>query len=245
MFKNIKSFFERHRTIRSVKQLQYHHTNLPELLGTHKELRQYVPKLKELCEYKNRLIFENRYITVTKEIQFAKLILGRNQDFFEAILFSLWHNTVHAVFPLMRALVEDLFLLKYVDKHPEYINKFLDTEVIDRDKRLSFLKGQCHDDELKKYCGFLCNMAHPNPVALKDHLLRPYTFDGKPIETEKRFIVVRSTCDEFYVQSVKALMRIYSEEIAIIDKIFVRNFITNIEETTKNNKISLNGNITK
>lgn len=211
MFGKIRTAFEGYRTRRSVKQLQYHHTNLPELLKIHKELQQYVPKLKELCDYKNKLIFEDKFVTGTNEVQFAKLMLGRNQDFFEGVLFSLWHNNVHGVFPLMRALVEDLFLLKYVDKNPEYIQKFMDTEVVDKDKRLGFLKSQCSDEDLKKYYGYLCNMTHPNPVALKYHLLRPYTLDGKPVDSEERVIVVRPTCNEFYVETVKASIRIYSE----------------------------------
>jgi len=237
MFKYIKSAFQKYSSKIKIKQFQYHHANLPELLSVHKELRQYIPKLKELCDYKNKLIFENESITATKEIQFAILLSGRNQDFFEAVLFSLWHNNVHSVFPLMRALVEDLFLLKYVDKYPDYIHKFMDTNVVDREKRLGFLKSQCHDKELKNYYGFLCNMTHPNPIALKYHLLRPYTLEGKPINSEERAIVFSPTCNEDYINTVKSLITIYSEEIGIIDKIYVRNINANIGKATKNNEL--------
>jgi len=233
MFEKIRASFEEFNVQRSVKQLHYHHSNLPEVLKVHKELRPYVPKLKELCDYKNKLIFENKFVTATDEIQFGILMLSRNQDFFEGVLFALWHNNVHVVFPLMRVLVEDLFLLKYIDKNPEYIAKFMDIEQKDKKKDLGFLKSQSDDEDLKKYYGKLCDMTHPNPIALKYHLLTPYALDGTPIDSKERAIVIRPTCDELYTDTVKAMIRIYSEEIGIIDKIFMRNLMENIEGTKK------------
>ena len=200
--------------------MKHHHTNLPELIKIHKELRKYAPKLVELCELKNKLIFDVENIVGTKEIKFSILMLCRNQDFFEGILFSLWHNNVHAVFPLMRALLDDLFLLKYVDKNPEYITQFMDMKKeVDRKKRSIFLRQQSDDKVLKGYFKWLSDRTHPNPVSLKYHLYDVKSTNGE-IESA---ILIRPTCDESYAQAIEALIRIYSEELAIIRRIYLRN----------------------
>lgn len=223
MFKNIKTAFENYKINRFTKQWKLYHTHLPELLKRHKELKKYVPKLVELSRLKNRLIYEKN-IKGTEEIQFALLMLRRNQDLFEAIIFSLWNNNVHAIFPLMRALVDDLFLLKYVDKHPEYIAEFMDLKKdVDRSKKSSYLRSQSKDILMRKYYDWLSDRTHPNPISLKYHLFKPVSVNGSKSDEIKSAILIAPSCDEFYLQSVEALIRICFEELNIIQKIYLRN----------------------
>ena len=208
------------------------HSNVPQCLIIHKELREYIPQLVKLCNLRSKLFYEHRFLTGTDEVKFAKLILGRNQDFFEGIILSIWHNNPQAVYPLIRALLEDLFLLKYVDKYPDYIKKYMNFPV-NTETKLRIFKKECSDQDLKSLYKKLCIVSHPNPDAIRHNLHQVYSKDGKQINGESAILIDGVLYDEFYTDIVKDLIRIYSEEITIIDKIFVQNLKNNIENMIK------------
>ena len=224
MFKKIRKSLEDYKIKRWTNQMIYYHSNIPKLLERHKELKQYVPRLVELSNFKNKLLYDFKERKGTPEIQFAILMLRRNQDFFEGIILSLWHNNPSAVFPIIRSLVEDLFLLKYVDIDPDYITKYMEIkDLIDKEKQLGFLKKKCLDKQMKKYYAYLCNNAHPNPVALKFYLYPEATPSGEIKEHGTSAILLTPFCNEFYLNTVKSLNKICSDELDIINRIYIRN----------------------
>jgi hypothetical protein len=226
MKNKIKEVLETRKTKKFIENEIDYHTNLPKILIRYKKLEEYIPTLTELCNIQNKLINEYEFLTATDEIVFAKLVLSRNQDFFEGIILSMWNNNTQAIYPLMRALVEDLFLLKYVDKNPNYIKEYVNSPTNTRTDIGKF-KNQCPDKDLIDYYGKLCNVAHPNPDAIKHNLYDLYTKDGRQ-QTGESVIRIGEPYDEFYRDIVKALIRIYSEEITIIDELHMQNFKNNI-----------------
>ncbi len=227
MIGNFREYLDNYKMKRWSKIKIDHHSNIPKMINRHKDLKKYSNELVRVSKIKNKLIYDTTYyknIIGSKETQFSILMLRRNQDFFEGIIFSLWHNNPCAIFPIMRALVEDLFLLKYVEKNPDYITKYMEIkDPVDKQKQLSFLKNKCSDKQLKKYYAYLCNHTHPNPVAIKFYLLQEVTPDGKDIENGESTILLTPTCNKFYINSTEALIRICNEELIIINKIILRN----------------------
>lgn len=58
---------------------------------------------------------------ITMNLFFAESIVSRCQGTHEAIVREIRHENPHAVFPLLRSLVETFTLLHYVTDHPQYI----------------------------------------------------------------------------------------------------------------------------
>lgn len=214
------------------KDSENYHSNLPKVLTKYKELKEYIPRLLVVCNDRYKLYYENGFLTATDETVFAKLILGRNQDFFEGIILSIWHNNAQAVYPLMRALLEDLFLLKYVDKYPDYIKKYLNFPV-NTETKLRIFRKECSDQDLKILYNKLCIVSHPNPDAIKHNLYQVYTENGTPIDGQGAIMLGGQPYEGFYLDIVKDLIRIYQEETIIIQRIFIQNLKINIEQNHK------------
>lgn len=210
--------YQEYKERQIMKSFRDYHANLPELLADHEPLREYLPKLIDLCNQKSDLYFNCDNITGTDEIVFAKLIFGRDQDFFEGIILCLWRNNVHAVFPLMRALVEDLFLLKYVEIFPAYIKEYLNSPV-NTETKLALFKSKNQDKKLKDFYAALCNKSHPNPDAIRFNLY-PGPVDNPEIE---KAILIENPFSNFHVETVQALTWIYSEQIRIVKKFYQEN----------------------
>jgi len=175
---------------------------------------------------KSDLYFNCDNITGTDEIIFAKFIFGRDQDFFEGIILCLWRNNIHAVFPLLRALVEDLFLLKYVETNPVYIKEYLNSP-INTETKIALFKSKIQDKKLKEFYTVLCNKSHPNPDAIRFNLY-PVSFNNQKIE---KAILIQNPFSNFHVETIQALTWIYSEQIRIVKNFYQENIDMN---TNKN-----------
>lgn len=136
----------------------------PNILSHHKNLKPYIPKLKEVGGNHHRLCFEH-LDKVDIEHQFARLIASRQNEFFQAVILLLWCNYPMAAIPIMRAFSDTLFLLKYVENKPQYIPKFMRKE--GRGVHIDQIKSEIKDQELIDYYNELSNLMHANPTSIK------------------------------------------------------------------------------
>jgi hypothetical protein len=71
MFESIKKFNENYKLKREFNRLIYHHSNITEILGRHKNLKKYIPELKLITIIKNKLLYNPGNIKGTNEMQWV------------------------------------------------------------------------------------------------------------------------------------------------------------------------------
>lgn len=173
-------FFERYHFKAALKRTKKYRGGFPRRMSKYEELRKYIPDLLFLNEWENELYFgyEDK---ADIEHQFARLMILRIHDFSECITTMIGCDCFHALFPCMRALCESVMLLKYVEKHPEYIKKFM--RKTGRGINVPDIKKEIDDAKLLQYYGYLSNMHHSNPMALKFTLYKMESPDEGEIIT--------------------------------------------------------------
>lgn len=182
-----------------------------------KSLKPFQKILKEIVSNHNKLFYETLK-KVDIEHAFGMLILLRINDYFQAIINCIAFNHHRSIYPLLRSLTETLFLLNYVDKHPEYIKIFMETE--GRGVQLRDLKKEIDDEELTKYYGYLSNMIHSNPQAIKETFYLSKEGDAKLISPTPLNQI------EIYEQILHSLIYLMYSCHLFIDKIFSQQWNT-------------------
>lgn len=158
------SFLEKYRTNQLLKKIKRQRYGFPRRMYKYKELRKYLPDLLFLNKWENELYFDSEN-KADIEHQFARLMILRIHDFSEGVVTMIGCDCFHAIFPCMRALCESIFLLIHMNKHPEYIKKFMRKK--GRGINVTDIKKEITDPELIKYYDYLSKMHHSNPMALK------------------------------------------------------------------------------
>lgn len=160
----IKNIIEQHKIKSAIKYTKNYRYGFPKRMYKHKELRKYIPDLLNLNKWENDIMFG--YSDKSDiEHQFARLMTIRIHDFAEGITTMIGCDCFHSIFPLMRALCESVLLLIYVNKHPEYIKKFMRKK--ERGINVRDIKKIITDKQLIDYYNYLSKIHHSNPISIK------------------------------------------------------------------------------
>lgn len=196
-----------------IKKQKNVNINGPNILSRDKNLKPYVPKLKEVGGNHHRLCFE--YLDKGDiEHQFARLIATRQNELFQAAVLIIGFSYPMAAIPIMRAFSDTLFLLKYVESNPKYIIRFMGKA--GGGIRIDQIKNEINDIALINYYSELSNLMHANPVSIK------YTYQKVgnmsflafwPLNTEK--------LNEWHVIN---LIRLMEESNRIITDLYSKNW---------------------
>lgn len=180
-----------------------------------KKLKHYFPKLSEVGEDHYKLFFEN-LDKVDVEHRFGRLIAQRQNDLFQSILLLLGYNYCITAIPLMRALCDTLFLLKYVEIHPEYIKRFMDKQ--EGGVRIYQIKQEISDQNLIDYYNFLSRLMHSNSESIK---LNYY-----PSKNKKKALITLQPAknDELIESHIFSLIGILIESQKIINDIYSKSW---------------------
>jgi len=196
-----------------IKKQKNVNINGPDILSRNKNLKQYIPKLKEVGSNQHRLCYE--YLDKGDiEHQFARLIATRQNELFQAVVLILGFSYPMAAIPIMRAFSDTLFLLKYVEINPKYILRFMGKA--GGGIRIDQIKNEINDIALINYYSELSNLMHANPVSIK------YTYQKVgnmsflafwPLNTDK--------LNEWHVIN---LIRLMEESNRIITDLYSKNW---------------------
>ena len=209
------------KTRRHLKREKYYRTGFPKRLSCHAYLKNYVPPLLELNKTEIKLFYDYPEKGDIEHI-FARLVLLRLHDFTESAVNAIAFENYHSIFPLMRGLCDVLYLLKFVEKKPAYIKKFMD-KTRERSIDIWDLKKEVDDKRLNTYYAYLSNMHHANRISLKLTYYK-LKIDGKQEEA----ITIRPIdSDKLCVSAVENLTYIYSESLKIIQNIISKKWKKN------------------
>ncbi len=216
--KKFKAILSNFNTKMKIKQMKLYHSSRPELLESHKNLKKYIPPLIELAKAKNDFYFDTSN-KADLEQQFLRLMLWRSQDYFESVIISVWSNNIHSLYPLMRALCDSLFLLMYIEKHPNYIRQFMRSKK-DIERRTEAIRSEVKNKPLHDYYKYLSDMHHSNPMPVK---LNYRKIEESDSELEAIISTQPFNREEIYESTIISLISIYSLEISIMKKICIKN----------------------
>ncbi len=185
--------------------------------------KKYIPLLRELAEWDNKIFFDSD-IKGSIEIHFARLMLQRVHDHVESIINLIMFENVHSIYPVMRALVECNYLLRYVQKKPKYMKRFMN-KTKPRGINIFDLQKEVGNKKLDDYYGFLSNMHHANPVCIK---MSYYKVD-KNIDRYKKGDAIISFKPMDYIDKYDALLdsllALYFLALSDIDNINSKKWI--------------------
>lgn len=217
MVKSIKTAIDEYRTQSFFKHIKKKRIVFPNLLKKYKNFEKYIPDLQALCEWDNDLFFGYKD-KGDIEHQFGKLMLLRIHDYAESIVKLIFFESDHSIYPVMRALVESIYLLQYVDKHPKYIKRFMNKT---KERGINFIemKRDVGNKQLAGYYDFLSKMHHPNPIAIK---LTYYK-----LKVPKGDIVISTKPHDYearYIAMIESLLSLYFLGIFYINDIFSKDW---------------------
>lgn len=223
-------FLEKIRLKRSIKVSKKWRYGFPNFMYKYKELRKYIKELKVLNEVENELYFNTENKSDIEHL-FARLMLLRIHDFASGVTILIGSDNVHGIFPVMRALCESVMLLMYVDKHPEYIKKFMKKK--ERGISTYQIIKECENEYIVQYYKYLSNMFHSNPVALK---LSLYDID----EPEEGQILLFRPVDYMkrYEEFAMSLYSLYFLALFYIKKIMNKDWKQEVMEKKKQRNIN-------
>lgn len=112
----------------------------------------------------------------------------------------------------MRSLTDTFLLLRYVEKNPEYIKRFMEKE--GRGVNISQLKKEVQDQNLTEYYNFLSDMIHSNPSGIKMTYYISTDGEAKMISTNLL------NQEQIYEQTLISLIYILRKSHAIIRNIY-------------------------
>lgn len=165
MFESIHSFFEELSINQTIKLRKNLNVNGPDLLKRDENLKKYIPLLKEIGKKQHELFFETLDKTDLEHL-FAKLVIQRQNEYYQSIILLVGFDFPITAIPIMRSLCDSLFLLEYVEKNPNYIKKFMET-TRERGVNVKEIKSTIDDQPLIDYYDFLSGLMHSNPVGIK------------------------------------------------------------------------------
>jgi len=140
------------------------HFVLSGIFSRDKKLKKHTVALKRISKDLNDLFYDLPEKSDT-ECLFVSCLTLRIRDYYEGILFLTSYRIYQSTIPLARALCESLFLLKYVKKHPEYLN-----EIMSKNERLlhiAKIKADVNDVKLNDLYSSLSDLLHVNPQGVK------------------------------------------------------------------------------
>lgn len=216
MVKNIKSILEEHSKKSLLKREKKKRVFFPYRLRRYKKFEKYVPDLIALSKLDSELLLENE-TKVDIEHQFACLMILRIHDFVESIINLIAFDCYHSIYPIMRGLVESIFLLMYTKEHPEYIKRFMN-KTKDRGINVPDLKKEVDNKKLNDYYNYLSKMHHANPIALKltyyelSHPKGDIAISLKPHDYEKRYEGIIESLTSLYSLGIFYIRDIYLKD---------------------------------
>ncbi|HVP97268.1 DUF5677 domain-containing protein [Methanoregula sp.] len=132
-----------------------------------KNLKKYRQKLEKIAFDLNHLIYDfNDIGKMSLERQFVLLSALKLRDLFESILLLIGIRKYHSIFPLIRTLIESEFLLIYVQKNPDYVKQFMESEEI-RQKSVHEIRNAIKNDKLNKVWSGYSDIVHINPGSFR------------------------------------------------------------------------------
>lgn len=191
-------------------------TQGPKILNRNKKLKKYVPDLIEIGDKQHKLLFESLDKTDIEHL-FAKLILKRQNEYFQAIILLVSLDYPDAALSIMRSLCDSLYLLKYTEIHPEYIKRFMD-KTGEGGIRMHQIEKEIDDKKLIEYYDFLSNLMHSNPVGIKKDY---YCSPDKKTAMISVFPIYSAELNESHIFS---LIGILSESQRIIEEIYSKKW---------------------
>jgi len=166
-----------------------------------KELKKYSQSLKNISQELNELFYENSKKS-SVQLQFIQLSTLRIQDYYRSILIETFNQHYHSVALLVRALCESLYLLKYVEKNPDYLDTFMKKE--GRGKKISEMRNFVKDSQMDDFYDKMSEFIHPNPAGFKFTYYRctdckHVIISDTPFQTKK--------VEDFFISSTISLMQ--------------------------------------
>jgi hypothetical protein len=152
------------------------------------------------------------------EHSFGMLALTRSKDYFLEVISSISKVRFHSSVSLLRSLTETLFLLKYMDKNPDTIIKFMRKQnpkfynIVD-------IKKAVADKRLNEFYHQLALLDHANRIALKQTFYTKDFFSGAPSDTRAIISDMPLNYKEQQVSHVISALSLYKECLDLIEKI--------------------------
>lgn len=131
----------------------------------HPKLKPHIDEIKFLIDERDSILYSHLKSKINDEKWFAKLFIVRSKDIFEHILEGLIQYRYHSTLSLMRIQCEMLMFLKYVEKNPNYIRKFLKKK--HRGININQLKKEIPNKKLNMLYDKLSLFFHVNPAGIK------------------------------------------------------------------------------
>ncbi|MDD4126424.1 MAG: hypothetical protein PHV39_01900 [Methanomicrobium sp.] len=205
----IKEFLYERRVNHYIKNLKKSNENFSNLLLKDGALKKYIKDIKSVISIQNQIIYDSKD-KGNIEHQFAKLIALRQNELTKSVLLVINLNYTYCAIPLMRNLCDLLLLLKYVEKNPKYIKKFMRKN--GRGINVWNIKTEINDDKLKDYYGFLSYLMHSNPDSIK------LNFFELP-DKRNGIMINHSKIDSLKKDMILSLIALTSESNIIINNI--------------------------
>jgi hypothetical protein len=185
------------------------------MLQNNKDLKKYIPNFDKVGDQYYKLLYENEDKTDI-EHQFARLIVIKQTELYHSIMLLSFFEFSHAIIPLMRNFCDTVLFLKYVEKHPEYIKRFMSKN----GKGISMyqIKNEIADQELNDYYTYLSELMHTIPTSVK------LTYYHLKETDEKMMSLQPLNMKEFQYAYIKSLYNFMIESIRIIQKIYSKEW---------------------
>jgi hypothetical protein len=127
-------------------------------------LKKHTQALRIISNNLNSLFYELPEKSTARN-RFVQLITLRIRDYYVSLILLFKAQQYQSSISILRAICETLFLLKYVQLQPEYINQFM--EKTGRGKELKDLRKTVNDAILNDFYKKLSDFLHPNPFGIK------------------------------------------------------------------------------
>lgn len=181
-------------------------------------LKDYHKYCKQLIELHHKLYFGKVYEKADLEHSFGMLSLIRTKDYFLGTISSILHSHYNSAISILRSFTENLFLLKYLQKKPEYISKFMRKEN-QKFYNIVELKKEVADSKLNEYYHFLCLLDHSNRIALKQTYYKKEDFQDAPSDTVAVITDVPLDYKNKQVLNLISALNLYKSCLEILEEI--------------------------
>ena len=181
------------------------------MLEHDKKLKNFIPAFETLGNRYNELLHKTTFKS-DAEHRFARLMILKQTELYHAIILASFFNFSHAVVPLMKNFCETVAFLKYVEMHPDYVQRFM--QKAGSGVSVLQIKNEIPDEELKTYYSYLSELMHADPTSI---MLAYYRRVNKKIITQRPL-----NMDEFREAYISSLISFMTESIRIIETISSR-----------------------
>ncbi len=164
MIKKIQEWHKDHQLKKEINFEKSKYISMSKALNFDEQLRIYTPKLNKIAHELNDLFYEKPEKSDVRH-RFVEVTTLRLRDHFSAMILLVKYQQYQSALSILRAICELLFLLKYVQKEPDYIEKFM--EKTGKGKEIKDFRKVVDDDILNLMYKELSNFLHPNPIGIK------------------------------------------------------------------------------